>query len=114
MLWERELMRFSELEDTAGRLVEDLLSFHIRSEEERAAAFEKLQFLRGATGRFLRYQKIAYALREVTASAGYYISQDMRHETKAEYEEARNDVSSCFEKLVVAIDETLKSAPKRL
>lgn len=114
VLWERELARFSELEDTAGRLVEDLLSFNIRSEEERAAAFEKLQLLRGATGRFLRYKRIADALREIAVSVGYYISQDKRHETKVEYEEARNDVLTCFEKLVVAIDITLKVAPKRL
>lgn len=114
VLWERELNRFSELEDTAGRLIEDLLSFNIRSDEERFAAREKLQLLRAATGRFLRYPNIASALRDVTYSAGWYISQDMKHETKTEYEEARKDVTSSFSKLIVAIDDTLKSAPRRL
>jgi hypothetical protein len=37
VLWERELNRFSELEDTAGCLVEDLLSYNIRSDQERSA-----------------------------------------------------------------------------
>lgn len=114
VLWEKELSRFSELEDTAGRLVEDLLSFNIRSDEDRSTAQEKLQILRSATGRFLRYPAIASALREVTHSAGWYISQDMKHDTKAEYEEARNDVTTSFGKLITAIDETLKNAHKRL
>lgn len=114
VLWERELDRFSELEDTAGRLVEDLLSYNIRSDAERSAALEKLQVLRGATGRFLRYPTIAAALRDVTHSAGWYISQDMKHETKEQFEEARKDVTTSFSKLISAIDETLKLAPKRL
>ena len=114
VLWERELNRFSELEDTAGRLVEDLLSFNIRSDEERSATREKLQLLRAATGRFLRYPNIASALRDVTHSAVWYLSQDMKHETKTEYEKARKDVTSSFSKLIVAIDDTLKTAPKRL
>lgn len=114
VLWERELDRFSELEDTAGRLVEDLLSYNIRSDTERSAALEKLQVLRGATGRFLRYPAIAAALRDVIHSAGWYISQDMKHETKEQFEEARKDVTTSFSKLISAIDETLKLAPKRL
>lgn len=113
VLWERELNRFSELEDTAGRLVEDLLNYSIRAGEEKAA-YEKLQFLRAATGRFLRYPAIASALREVTHSSGWFLSQDMKHETKEESEAARNDVTVSFEKLIAAIDETLKHAPKRL
>ena len=114
VLWERELDRFSELEDTAGRLVEDLLSYNIRSDTERSSTLEKLQLLRGSTGRFLRYPTIAAALRDVTHSGGWYISQDMKHDTRAEFEEARNDVTTSFSKLISAIDETLKSAPKRL
>ena len=113
-LWERELNRFSELEDTAGRLVEDLLSCNIRSEQERSASWEKLQTLRTATGRFLRYPEIASALREVTHTAGWYISQDMKHKTATDFEEARSDVNNSFEKLIKAIDVTLKSAPNRL
>ena len=115
VLWERELQRFSELEDIAGCLVEDLLSYNIRSAEERAAALERVKALRVATGRYLRYPLIVAALREVTHSSGWFISQDMKHETKAESEEARNDVSNRFGKLVAAIDQTLKKAPhKRL
>ena len=114
VLWEREPNRFSELEDNAGCLVEDLFSYNIRSEQERAASLEKLQTLRAATGRFLRYPAIASALREMAHSAGWYISQDMKHETKVEFEDARNDVTTSFAKLIAAIDETLKHAPKRL
>lgn len=114
VLWERELVRFAELEDVAGRLVEDLLRYNIRSDEERNLAYEKLQFLRTATGRFLRYKSVASALRDLENAAGWYIREDMRHESKAEYEKARADVFGSFEKLISTCDETLKNAPKAL
>ncbi|MCK9202498.1 MAG: hypothetical protein M0P42_15320, partial [Gallionella sp.] len=44
VLWERELVRFAELEDVAGRLVEDLMRFNIR-DEDSTQAYEKLQYL---------------------------------------------------------------------
>ena len=113
-LWERELNRFSELEDIAGRLVEDLLSNNIRSEQVLSTSWENLKTLRDSTGRFLRYPAIASALRQVTHSAGWYISQDMKHENKTDYEEVRNEVINSFDELVRAIDATLKNAPKRL
>lgn len=114
VLWERELTRFSELEDVAGRLVEDLLRFNIREDAERASANEKLQYFSIAAGRFLRYERVAGALRDLENSAGWYIRQDMRHESAAEYEKARSDVSDSFKALIAACDETLKNAPKRL
>ncbi|MBI2743971.1 MAG: hypothetical protein HYX45_00125 [Burkholderiales bacterium] len=114
VLWERELVRFSELEDVAGRLVEDLLRFNIRGDEERRQAYERVQFLRTATGRFLRYKSVASALRDLENAAGWYIREDMKHGSKAEYEKARSDVSDGFTKLISACDETLKKAPKGL
>ena len=113
-LWEREMLRFSELEDTSGKLVEALLTFNIRSEEEKALANQKIQALRASTGSFLRYPAIAKALRDVTRSAGWYIARDMQYETKEEYEEARKEVTDSFQSLIKAIDATLKDAPKRL
>ena len=80
ILWERELGRFFELEDMAGCLVEDLLNYNIR-DEERSEALTRLQTLRAFTGRFRRYPAISSALRELTHSSGWFISQDMRHET---------------------------------
>lgn len=110
-LWDREFARFAELEDVTGRLVEDLLRFNIRTDEERASANEKLSFLRASAGRFLRYKEVAGTLRALEQAAGWYIRQDMRHETKAEYEEARRDVSDGFEKLLRACDTVLRNAP---
>ena len=108
------MLRFSDLEDTAGRLVEDLLAFNIRSENEKVQANEKIQSLRAATGCFLRYPEIAKSLRQITHSAVWYISRDMKHESREEYEEARTEVLDSFELFIKAIDETLKEAPKRL
>lgn len=114
VFWERELERFSELEDVAGRLVEDLLRFNIRENGERASANEKLQYFSIAAGRFLRYEKVASALRDLEHAAGWYIKQDMKHESADEYKKARSDVSASFKALIAACDETLKNAPKRL
>jgi hypothetical protein len=114
VLWERELARFSELEDVAGRLVEDLFRFKIRKDDERASADEKLQYLRVAAGRFLRYERVAGALRDLEHAAGWYIMQDMKHESTDEYKKARSDVSESFKALIDACDETLKNAPKGL
>ena len=83
-------------------------------EVEKTAANEKLQRLRAVTGSFLRYPSIASALRYVTHSSAWYIAQDMKHETKDEFEEARNNVINSFEKLIRAIDEALKSAPRKI
>lgn len=114
VLWERELLRFSEIEEVAGRLVDDLMRFHIREENEKKLAYEKLQFVRTASGRLLRYKEVSQALRELENAAGWYISEDMRHETKLEYEKARLDVQMAFDNLVAACDRTLKKAPDAL
>ncbi len=112
--WEKEFDRFADLEVNAGRLVEDLLSYNTRSEDERASVLQQLQNLRDATGRFLRYPAIAGTLRDFNHAAGWFFSQDMKHETPAESNEARSDVTNSFNKLIAALDETLRSAPKRL
>lgn len=114
VLWEREQARFAELEDVAGRLVEELLRFNTRGPEGRMLANEKLQFLRTASGRFLRYDQIAGPLRDLEKAAGWYISEDMKHDSRSEYEQARVDVSEGFRKLIVACDDVLKNAPKGL
>lgn len=114
VLWEQELARFSELEDVAGRLVEDLLRFNIREDSERASANEKLQYFSVAAGRFLRYERVAGALRNLEYSAGWYIRQDMKHDSADGYKKARSDVSDSFKALISACDETLKNTQKRL
>ena len=113
-LWERELARFSELEDIAGRLVEDLLSFNKQEDSESKNSYEKLQYIRQATGRFLRYDKVARALRDFEHAAGWYISQKNNYVTSEEYKEARNDVSASFKALIMSCDEALKNAPNGL
>jgi hypothetical protein len=114
ILWEREMIRFFELEDTAGKLVEALLTHNIHSEEEKAEANQKIQALRVSTGSYLRYPSIAKALREVTHFIGWYIAKDKKHDTSEEYEKARKELTENFQLLVKAINTTLRDAPKRL
>jgi len=113
-LWERELNRFAELEDAAGRLVEEVLSYKVCIDEQVSATVERLQALRDTTGRFLRYPEVAEALRDITQSTAWCISCGMKHESQEEMKEARQDVTVSFGKLVVAIDEALKNAHNRL
>lgn len=111
ILWERELNRFFDLEEVAGRLVEDLLAYRCRTEEAKAAASEKLEYLHAAAGRFLRYSEVAAALRELHHTAGWYVTQDMKHETRQEFEQTRKDVLDAHKKLLAACDAVLKRHP---
>lgn len=43
-------------------------------------------------GRFLRYGDVSKALHQFNHSANWYFSQDMKHESQKEFEEARNDL----------------------
>ena len=112
VIWERELTRFAEIEDVAGRLVEDLLRYKIREEGELQRAYEKLQQIREAPGHFLRYDNVSNALRNLVNAAGWYIREDMRFESRKEHEQARDDVSNSFKELIAACDEALKKSTR--
>jgi hypothetical protein len=114
VFWEREHAKFNELQEVAGCLVEEVLRYGMRTDEGRKAALERLQFVRAATGRFLRYKSVASALRDLENAAGWYMSQDMKHESRAENEKARSEVDEAFQRLTVACAETLRSAPNEL
>jgi hypothetical protein len=104
VLWEREIARFLELEEQAGCLVEELLSYKLRDQAHRGSINGRVGYLDGATGRFLRYEAVASSIRDLHHAAGWYISRDMQHESKAEFEQARADLLSGFRKLVLACD----------
>lgn len=108
VIWEREHSRFNELQEIAGGLVEDLLRYSARTDEWRTGVHEKLQFVRSATGRFLRYKGVASALRDLENAAGWYMHEDMRHESREESEKVRAELDEAFRKLTVACSETLR------
>lgn len=113
VLWERELVRFSELEDVAGCLVEDLLRFSMRTPEGTEQIYDKLRFLKASPGRFLRYDQVAAAVRDLENSAGWYISNDLKFD-KVEDAKARAEISDGFRKLIAACDKALSKAPRGL
>jgi hypothetical protein len=110
-LWELELARFFELEEVAGQLVQDLLAYRCRDDASKAVAEEKREFLHAARGRFLRYDAVAEALGLLHNTTGWYVAQDMKHENRMEFEEARNDVVDSYRKLLNASDAVLKRHP---
>ncbi len=106
-IWEKELERFFELEEQVGILVENLIVFRCREESEKNSYFEKQQYLASAIGRFRRYPVVFHALRQLQNDTGWYFRQDMKHETKDDYEEARNNLESSYKKFLVACDTVL-------
>lgn len=113
-LWERELLRYLELEEVAGTLVDDLFAYRMRDEDKRQQIIKKLEFIQLATGRFMRHKNVTEALHKLANSAGWLFSKDMKHESSEEFNEARKDVVQDFGVLLRAIDEALKHVHKRL
>ena len=107
VLWERELERFFELEEKSGQLAEDLFGYRCRSEDERREFYANARYLRDMVGRFLRYGEVSKALREFIHSANWYFSQDMKHESQKEFEEARNDLEQSHKRLLTACDRAI-------
>ncbi len=107
-LWNKEFERFLELEERTGVLVEDLMRFGCRSDIEKNKFYERTQYLRDDAGRFRRYPDVIEALRKLNNDASWYFSQDMKHETKEEFYEARNNLESSFKDLLTAIDKVVK------
>jgi hypothetical protein len=107
-LWEKELERFFVLEEKVGVLVENLMSFRCREDTEKEKYYEMQQYLASAIGRFRRYPNVLQSLRLLQNEAGWYFRQDMKHETKEDYNEARSNLEESYQKFLKACDEVLK------
>jgi len=107
-LWEKELERFFLLEEKVGVLVENLMVFRCREDSEKEEYYEMQQYLASAIGRFRRYPNVLQSLRRLQNNAGWYFRQDMKHETKEDYNEARSDLEESYQKFLKACDEVLK------
>lgn len=112
ILWVKEFDKFMELEETAGILTEDLLSYNCRTDEEKNEYYKKASFIRNSAGRFMRYPGVSKAIRELSHCAGWYFSQDMKHEGKEQYEEARADLERAYRGLVAECDKAM-ARPKQ-
>lgn len=107
-LWNKELDRFSELEEKVGILVEDLMAFNCRTDIEQSNFYERMQTLRTTAGRFRRYPEVMKSLRKLSNNAGWYFSQDMKHETKEEFCKIRDNLEESYQELLKAIDQVVK------
>lgn len=107
-LWEKELERFFLLEEKVGVLVENLMAFRCGEDSEKEEYFEMQQHLASAIGRFRRYPNVLQSLRLLQNDAGWYFSQDMKHKTKEDYNEARSNLEESYQKFINACDEVLK------
>lgn len=113
-IWERELARFIELEEVAGQLIDDVFAYRMRDETTRNEVYDKLRFIKLASGRFLRYQRVSTALHKLVNSAGWSISQDMKHESTEEFQKTRAELDADFRELLAACDQALQHVHKRL
>jgi hypothetical protein len=112
-LWERELDKFIELEEKAGSLVEDLLSYRCRDDCEKQTYFEKQQYLLLAAGRFRRYPEVLSGIYDLQNRSGWYFSQDMKHESRKESQEATTGLITAYDRLLVACDKVLGRRPQK-
>ena len=106
-LWEKEFDRIFKLEERVSVLVDDLISFRCRSDDERKKFYEMQDYLPNAMGRFRRYPELREALRLVAHDAGWYFSQDMKHRSKEEYNEAKNNLETSYVSFTKACDKVL-------
>ncbi|VAW46708.1 hypothetical protein MNBD_GAMMA03-1116 [hydrothermal vent metagenome] len=107
-IWENEFERIFELEEKVGILVDDLIYFRCRSKEEKDKFFEMQNYLPNAMGRFRRYPELHEALRLVSHDANWYFGRDMKHGSKEEYEEAKNNLESSYKCFIKACDKILE------
>lgn len=107
-MWEKELERFFSLEEKVGVLVENLMAFRCREDVEKGQCFEAQRYLQSAIGRFRRYPEVTKALRLVLHDAGYYFQKDMKHESKADFEEVKNNLEESYQTFLEACDGVLK------
>lgn len=106
-IWEKELERIFDLEEQVGVLVDDLIFFRCRSEDEKEKFYQMQRYLPSAMGRFRRHPELHEALRLVFHDTGWYFSRDMKHESKEEYAEAKENLLSSYAKFLKACDKVL-------
>lgn len=113
-LWERELERFLELEEIAGLVVENSLTYKKLTENEEKELHTQMDFLYRASGRFQRYKDVSASVRNLHHAIGLYISQRSSFGSSEEFNQARAEISSSFAKMLETSDKSLSLAHKRL
>ena len=104
-LWEQELRRFLELEEAAGKLAEELLSYELRVSPEGEAKFlEQYRWLKAATGRFRRYPSVLAALKDFNHAAASFYQVDRRTGQPSEYDEHAANLEASYKALLGASD----------
>ncbi|WP_334022383.1 hypothetical protein [Alteromonas sp. S015] len=106
-IWEKELERIFDLEEKVGILVDDLIYFRCRSDDEKDKFYEMQNYLPNAMGRFRRHPELHEALRLVLHDAGWYFSRDMKHESKEEFSEAKENLLASYTNFLAACDNVL-------
>ena len=111
-LWELELRRFMELEEAAGKLAEELLTYELRGASDGKERFwEQYAWLKTAAGRFRRYPAVRSALRDFNYAASSLFQVDRPGTSFKEYDKFDAEVESTFAALLRASD-AATSRPK--
>lgn len=103
-LWNKELERFSELEEQAGNLVEEILTYSFRGDDRKQEFYNRLLAFHKLVGRFRRYPDVAQAIRKLHNVSGWFVETDMKHDSKEEYEKSRIEIDETYKELITACD----------
>jgi hypothetical protein len=103
LLWAKELDRFFELEELAGDLVEELVSYR-SALGDRTTLTQGFGALEQAAGRFGRYPEVRQAIRDLHNTLGrmFVAKRDRQND-----QEVRGELDPTFRKLLAACDKVV-------
>lgn len=103
LLWAKELDRFFELEELAGNLVEELVSYR-SAPGDRTTLPQGFGALEQAAGRFGRYPEVRQAIRDLHNTLGrmFVAKRDRQND-----QQVRGELDQTFRKLLAACDKVV-------
>jgi hypothetical protein len=108
-LWEQELRRFLELEESAGKITEDLLAYGLRAQGNPAEVFDgQHQWLKAAAGRFRRYPDVHRALIEFNHCCAEVFQVERAYGSAEQFQTYDQRLQAAYQDLLKACDKALR------
>lgn len=104
VVWSKEVDRFINLEEIAGKLIEELGSYRSIPTEGSQLA-EELRILESQAGRFARYPKVRQAIRDLHNVLSRMLAAKADHEDDREI---RQELDPAYQTLLCACDAVLR------
>lgn len=110
LVWSKELDRVLALEESAGRLVEEIGS-HGRIPEDRTSLSERMSALEQSAGRFGRYPKLRQSIRDLHNVLGRLFAAKRDREDERTI---RQELDPAYKALLAGCDAVVKRSKLKL